>query len=155
MAEDKKQVVVFKIGEETYGADITEVREIIRAAEVTVVPKAPPSVSGVIDLRGKIVPVVDLKKRFGLEDKKSLKNARIMIAEVAGELVGLRIDTAVGVLKVDPSSVESTPDIAVTEEMKAAIVGVAKWKEKLIVLLNLEKVLAAEEVRQMKELKGV
>ena len=155
MAEDKKQVVVFKIGEETYGADITEVREIIRAAEVTVVPKAPPSVSGVIDLRGKIVPVVDLKKRFGLEDKKSLKNARIMIAEVAGELVGLRIDTAVGVLKVDPSSVESTPDIAVTEEMKAAIVGVAKWKEKLIVLLNLEKVLPAEEVRQMKDLKGV
>jgi purine-binding chemotaxis protein CheW len=143
-----RQIVVFQLAGEEYGVDIHFVREIIRLTEVTPVPKAPLSVSGVINLRGKIIPVIDGHQRFGLERTPVTTSSRIIVLEVAGEVVGLKVDAATEVLHLSSSQIEKAPDLALTESVKEAINAVAKCNERLIILLNPEKILPSVELQQ-------
>src|SRR5437899_3067622 len=105
--EKDLQVVGFRIGNETYGVRIASVREIVRVPEITAVPSAPELIEGVINLRGKIIPVMDLRKRFGQTDIQPDKKNRILVVELENKLIGLIVNTATEVLKIPPSEIEA------------------------------------------------
>jgi purine-binding chemotaxis protein CheW len=104
--EKDHQVVGFRIGNETYGVRIGSVREIVRVPEITIVPNAPESIEGVINLRGKIIPVMDLRKRFGNVSVQPDKKNRILVVELESRLLGLIVSSASEVLKIPPSEIE-------------------------------------------------
>ena len=103
--EKDYQVVGFRIGNETYGVRIGSVREIVRVPEITSVPNAPDAIEGVINLRGKIIPVMDLRKRFGIEAVQPDKKNRILVVELENKLLGLIVSSASEVLKIPPSEI--------------------------------------------------
>src|SRR5712692_8284961 len=105
--EKDLQVVGFRIGDETFGVRIGSVREIVRVPEITAVPNAPDTIEGVINLRGKIIPVMDLRKRFGLSEIQSDKKNRILVVELENKMLGLIVNSASEVLKIPPSDVEA------------------------------------------------
>jgi len=104
--EKDLQVVGFRIGNETYGVRISAVREIVRVPEITAVPSAPDIIEGVINLRGKIIPVMDLRKRFGQEHTVADKKNRILVVEINNKLIGLIVNAASEVLKIPPADIE-------------------------------------------------
>lgn len=140
----EQQLVVFELAYEHYGVDISAVESIIKMQAITAVPRAPVFVEGVTNLRGKILPVIDLRKRFGLPLKEFTKDTRIVVVEVSGTTVGIVVDGVSEVLRVSPSSVEPPPPIATTAE-SAFIRGIAKTDERLVTLLDLGRLLSAEE----------
>src|ERR1043166_6136167 len=105
--EKELQVVGFRIGEETFGVRIGSVREIVRVPEITSVPNAPDTIEGGINLRGKIIPVMGLRKRFGQSEIQQEKKNRILVVELDNKLVGLIVNSASEVLKIPPSEIES------------------------------------------------
>ncbi|MDZ7374177.1 MAG: chemotaxis protein CheW [candidate division KSB1 bacterium] len=141
MAEELLQLTVFTVGDEEYGVDILRVRAIERLSEITKVPHAPPYVDGVINLRGKIIPVVDLRKRMGLEPRPLDKSAKIVVVECGDETVGLRVDGVREVLRVPSSQTEPPPDLA-TQDVDY-IERLAKLDGRLILVLNVERILDA------------
>jgi purine-binding chemotaxis protein CheW len=141
--EATEHLATFFLSREEYGVDVRLVQEIIRVSEITPVPRAPESVKGVINLRGRIIPVVDLKKKLGLGDVDRGRRARIVVVKLRERLVGLLVDAASQVLKVPVSSIEPAPD-AVVEIDAQYIRGVAKLKDRLIILMDLQKILSLE-----------
>jgi purine-binding chemotaxis protein CheW len=141
------QLVVFNIGKESYGVGIESVHEIVKVPEITEVPDAPSFLEGVINLRGRIVPVVDLRKRMRLEGKERTKSSRVLITENDGRMVGLLVDAVSEVLKMPPESVEAPPEMVSSVGVEY-ITGVAKSGEGLIILLNLGKVLSVEDMKK-------
>jgi len=139
------QIVGFRVGRESFGVPIAVIHEIVRVPEITAVPDAPGCVEGVINLRGKIVSIVDLRKRFGVREVASHKKNRILVAEVEGRLVGLVVDAASEVLKVPPSDVDPPPNVFDAE--LNYVTGVAKHKGRLIILVDLMRVLHKGELR--------
>ena len=135
-ASDEFQLVVFELGEERYGLDIATVYEIIRHQPVTAVPQAPSFVEGVINLRGRIIPVVDLRRRFGMLPGELTKASRIVVCEAAGTRVGLVVDGVSEVLMVSSESVEQTPEVASGYDTQY-LRGIAKLGERLVILLDL------------------
>lgn len=133
---DEFQLVVFELGEERYGLDIATVYEIIRHQPVTAVPQAPPFVEGVINLRGRIIPVVDLRRRFGMPSGQVTRATRIVVCEAAGTRVGLVVDGVSEVLMAPIDAVEQTPEVASTDEADY-LRGIAKLGERLVILLDL------------------
>ncbi len=138
-----EQVVVFSLGDEQFGVDIARVQEIIRWQKVTKLPNAPQFVEGVIDLRGRIVPVIDLRRRFGLESALPNKETRIVVVEIQGQTVGTIVDGVSEVLQVPGSVIEPPSQIVVTAE-SAHLRGIARLQNSLIALLDLEHVLTVE-----------
>src|SRR5436190_21419896 len=132
--EKDLQVVGFRIGNETYGVRIAAVREIVRVPEITSVPSAPDLIEGVINLRGKIIPVMDLRKRFGHVDIQPDKKNRILVVELNNKLVGLIVNAASEVLKIPPSEIEA-PGSAFGEGDSSYVTGVGKLKGRRIMLL--------------------
>ena len=114
--EKELQVVGFRIGDETFGVRIGSVREIVRVPEITSVPNAPDTIEGVINLRGKIIPVMDLRKRFGRAEIQPDKKNRILVVELEGKLVGLIVNSASEVLKIPPSEIESPGSVFADSE---------------------------------------
>jgi purine-binding chemotaxis protein CheW len=135
-ATDEFQLVVFELGEERYGLDIATVYEIIRHQPVTAVPQAPAFVEGVINLRGRIIPVVDLRRRFGMMTGVLTKASRIVVCEAAGTRVGLVVDGVSEVLMVPNDAVEQTPEVASGYDT-SYLRGIAKLGERLVILLDL------------------
>lgn len=146
----EEQLVVFELAKEYYGVDIGKVQEIIRLQEITEVPRAPVFVEGVINLRGKITPVVDLRKRFGLPLGEQNKDGRIVVVKVAGHLVGLMVDGVSEVLRVSRECIEP-PSPLVTTLDSAYLQAIAKLEDRLIILLDLERVLNQKEKLALKE----
>jgi len=144
------QLVVFNIGKELYGVGIDAVHEIVKVPDITEVPDAPAFLQGVINLRGKIVPVVDLRKRMNLDGKERTKASRVLITENDGRLVGLLVDAVSEVLKVPPESVEAPPEMISSIGIEY-ITGVAKMGGGLIILLNLKKVFSVEDMMKLGE----
>ena len=134
MAKDL-HLVGFKIGKETFGVPIALVREIVRVPEITAVPDAPDYIEGVINLRGKIVSVVDLRKRFGEKEITRHKKNRILVAEVEGRMVGLVVDAASEVLKMPAADIEDPPKVFEEGELNY-VTGVGKLKDRLIILIG-------------------
>jgi purine-binding chemotaxis protein CheW len=134
---DEIQLVVFELGDERYGLDIATVYEIIRHQPITAVPQAPAFVEGVINLRGRIIPVVDLRDRFGMASGELTKASRIVVCEAAGTRVGLVVDGVSEVLMVSGDAIEATPDVAAGSD-SGYLRGIAKLGERLIILLDLD-----------------
>ena len=134
-------IVGFKVGRETYGVPITSLHEIVRVPEITAVPDAPDYLEGVINLRGKIVSVMDLRKRFGDPNAKIGKQNRILVVEHAGRLAGLIVDSASEVLKISADAVEAPP-AAFQEGGLNCVTGLGKVAGRLVVLLDMSKLLA-------------
>lgn len=145
------QVVGFRIGRETFGLPIAVVREIVRVPEITSVPNAPHYVEGVINLRGRIIPVLDLRKRFGEKSIQSDRKNRIVVVEVGHRGIGLLVHSASEVLKVPPSEIEAPQNVFPEGEL-TYISGVAKLKGRLVILLDLPRLLQAGELRKMQEI---
>jgi purine-binding chemotaxis protein CheW len=134
-------IVGFQVGRETYGVPITSLHEIVRVPEITAVPDAPDYLEGVINLRGKIVSVMDLRKRFGEKEAKLRKQNRILVVEHSGRLAGLIVDSASEVLKIPAEDVEAPP-AAFSEGGLNCVTGLGKVKGRLVVLLDMSKLLA-------------
>jgi purine-binding chemotaxis protein CheW len=133
-------IVGFQVGRETYGVPITSLHEIVRVPEITAVPDAPEFMEGVINLRGKIVSVIDLRKRLGEKKVASTRRNRILVVEHKGKLSGLIVDSASEVLKIPASDVEASPT-ALQEGRANCVTGLGKYKGRLIVLLDMTRLL--------------
>ena len=149
-ADDLLQLVSFNIGDEEFGVDILQVQEINRMLDITRVPNAPEYVDGVINLRGKVIPIVTLRRRFGMTRKERDKHTRIVVVELSGQVVGFVVDAVSEVLRISREVTEPPPSIVggVREEY---ITGVGKLPDRLLILLDLEKVLTSEEGGHLKE----
>ena len=142
------QLVSFKIGEEEFGVDILKVQEINRMLAVTRVPNAPEYVNGVINLRGKVIPIIDLRRRFGMERREHDKNTRIIVVELSGKVVGFVVDAVNEVLRI-PKGVTEPPPPIVSGVDADYITAVGKLDDRLLILLDLEKVLLDQALSKM------
>jgi len=147
----ERHIVGFRVGRETFGVPIKLVHEIVRVPEITTVPDAPSYVEGVINLRGKIISVVDLRRRFGEREIKATKKNRILVSEVGGKLVGLIVDSASEVLRLPEEEIELPPNVFDAGELNY-VTGVGKFNGRLIILIDLNKVLQNGEVKRLAEL---
>lgn len=138
---DEKQFVVFGLARETYGIDINLVREIINMQELTTIPKCAEYIKGIINLRGKVIPVFDLAGKFMLESKQLTKSSRIVVVEVRGLTVGMIVDVVSEVLRIPSEVIEPPTDMMVTSISEQFVEGIAKYSDRLVIILNLEKVL--------------
>jgi purine-binding chemotaxis protein CheW len=143
-SEELIQLVSFNIGEEEFGVDILKVQEINRMLDVTRVPNAPEYVDGVINLRGKVIPIIDLRRRFQMNRKEPDKNTRIVVVELSGKVVGFVVDAVSEVLRIPKSVTEPPPPIVAGIDAEY-ITAVGKLENRLLILLDLEKVLVNEE----------
>lgn len=139
-----EQLVVFELAGESYGIPIHRVREIIRVPTITKVPRTPEFIEGVINLRGGVIPVIDLAKRFGLQSSEQDDDRRIIVVEMREWTLGMIVDGVSEVLRVDPSVVEPPSPYIVTIATKY-IAGVAKVDDGLVILLDLDQVLLDDE----------
>lgn len=142
--EEILQLVSFKLGDEEFGVDILAVQEIIRMLDITRVPNAPSFVEGVINLRGKVLPVVNLRKRLGLNVKDYDKSTRIVVVELAEKTVGFIVDSVSEVLRI--SSIVTEPPPQMVGRIDAEfITAVGKLEDRLVILLDLSRVLTNKE----------
>jgi len=139
-------IVGFQVGRETYGVPITSLHEIVRVPEITAVPDAPEYLEGVINLRGKIVSVMDLRKRFGNQQTALKRQNRILVVEHAGRLAGLIVDSASEVLKIPADAVEAPPAVFQDGGLNC-VTGLGKVGGRLVVLLDMNKLLAPESLQ--------
>lgn len=142
--DDILQLVTFNIGDEEFGVDILHVKEIIRMMEITKVPKSPEFVDGVINLRGNVVPIIDLRKRFSMLSKEHDKNTRISVVELGDTVVGFVVDSVHEVLRIPSDTVEPPPPVVAGIDAEY-IRGVGKLDDRLLILLDLQKLLSPEE----------
>lgn len=138
------QLVTFRLGNEEFSLDILRVQEIIRHMELTRVPRTPDFVDGVINLRGRVIPVLDLRKRFGLPSDERTNETRIIVVDVDSKTVGLKVDAVSEVLRLPADTVEPAPAI-VTGAESDYIKGVGKLDGRLLILLDVEKILTRTE----------
>jgi purine-binding chemotaxis protein CheW len=140
---NERQIAIFELVGETYGLDISAVHEIIRMQPITRVPKAPSFVEGVINLRGKVIPVIDMGKRFGLETPDRTKNNRIVVVDINGITIGIIVDAVTEVLRIPNESIEPASSIICTGDAHF-LQGIAKLGDRMVMLLDLDKVLVKE-----------
>lgn len=150
MAKDitviERQLVLFDLGGEVYGVDIAAVHEIIQMQPITRVPKAPFFVEGVINLRGKVIPVVDMRRRFGLEKVEHTKDNRIVVVDVNNTTIGIIVDAVTEVLRIPADVVEHASEIITSNADSDYLMGIAKLDNKMVILLDLNKVLPEESI---------
>lgn len=146
------QLVEFLLGKDYYTLPITNVQEIIKIVEIVHIPESPDFVEGVINLRGKIVPVVDLKKKFALPTMQCTSKSRIIIAEMSSQIVGLIVDDVYQVINIEESYLEARPAITVTVN-RDFIQGVIKYENKMLIALDANKILTPLESEKLKDVK--
>lgn len=141
MGEDlslrQEHLVVFKVANESFGLDISSVQEIIRPQQITSVPEMPLHMKGVISLRGKVIPVVDLRDRLGLTSGGETKSTRVVIVDILGSTVGMIVDAVSEVLQIEENQVE--PPSPIVESYEKYLRGIGRFNSDLILLLDIEK----------------
>ncbi len=147
-AGELRQFISFSVGEEEYGLELLRVKEVIRVREITWLPKAPSFVKGIINLRGDVIPIIDLRDKFGLESKEATSTTRVIVGEVEGRLMGMIVDSASQVVRIPADQIDPPPPVlgGFSQEF---ITGVGKLEDKLIILLNIDKVLTVEERKEL------
>jgi len=148
-SKEEVQLVVFMIGEEEFGVEINQVREIVKLVSITRMPKAPGFIEGVVNLRGQIIAVIDLAKRLDLASKGRTETSRIMVVEVADNTVGMIVDSVSEVLRLPRDDIENTPSLIETEVHERYLRGVGKISDRLLILLDLNEVLSYEEMHNI------
>ncbi|MEE2842558.1 MAG: chemotaxis protein CheW [Chloroflexota bacterium] len=147
----ERQVVVFDLNEEAHGVDISQVREIIRMEEITRVPRAPEFVEGVINLRGKVNPVVDLRARFSMPSTERTDEHGIVVVDVDGQDIGMVVDAVTEVSRTPSDSIEP-PSSVITTDDSEYLTGIVKTDDKLIILLDIAKVISESEASALEEI---
>ena len=142
------ELVSFKIGNEEFGVDISNVKEIIKMIQITKVPNSPDFVEGVINLRGRVIPVIDLRSRLQVEKKKQDKDTRIIVVELNNKTVGFIVDAVSEVLRI-PASITEAPPEMVTGYNSDFIQSVGKLEDRLLILIDLSKVLSTKEHEEL------
>ena len=145
------QVVSFRLATEEYGVDISQVQEIIRMVEITHVPRAPRFMEGVINLRGQLIPIIDLRTRFGMPRINATKSTRIIVTEIGSKRVGIVVDSVSEVLNLPIENVEDAPEM-IAGVGTEYIQGVGKMSERLIIMLDLTMVISGEEKQQLEQI---
>ncbi|MCL4428332.1 MAG: chemotaxis protein CheW [Deltaproteobacteria bacterium] len=138
------QLVTFKLGNEEFALDILKVQEINRMVEITKVPKAPDFVEGVINLRGRVIPIVDIRKKFHLNIKEATKETRIIVVNIMNKTIGLIVDSVSEVLRINSSTIQPPPPLIAGLDSDY-IKGVGKLDERLIILLDIDKIFTTGE----------
>jgi purine-binding chemotaxis protein CheW len=146
----EQQIVVFDLAGEKYGADINAVREIVRMQSITSIPQAPHAIEGVINLRGKVNPVMDLRKRFGLPVSEETKDSRIVVVDIGEQDIGLIVDAVAEVNRI-PSDLIEVPSSVVMSSESDYISGIAKFGDQMIILLDLNKVITTTDLAAVNE----
>ena len=144
------QLIVFNLGDEEYGANINQVREIIRTGTITPIPDSPDFIKGVSNVRGEIPVIIDLKARFFLPQDEDVESKNIVITEQEKNIFGLLVDEVTEVLRIPETDIKSTPEL-VTRIDRTYISGVITLENRLIILLDLAKVLSPEELAKLAE----
>lgn len=147
----ENQYVIFKLGKEEYGIDIMNVSEIVQYQESVKVPNSPVFIEGIINYRGKVIPIVCLKKKFKMESSINDANTRIIVININDRQIGFLVDEASQTVRIDDSDIDPTPDIITGIERKY-ITGVGKVDNRLIILINLEKVLTDDDKEKIEML---
>ena len=142
--EQHLQIISFRVGDEEFGLDILRVQEIIRLPQLTRVPNSAEYVEGVINLRGKVIPVLSLRKRFGLGEAQSDQQARIVVAEVGDAVLGFVVDSVSQVLTLPAAAVEAPPRLK--EVACEYVSGVGKFEGRLVILLDIDRLMQASEL---------
>jgi purine-binding chemotaxis protein CheW len=147
----EQQLVIFELGDERFGVDIASIESIIKMQELTRVPNSPGFVKGVTNLRGVVVPVIDLRSRFGLEEVKPTRETRIVITNLEGIKVGMVVDSVSEVLTISTDIIDPTP--AMVSSVEAEFVnGIARFEDHLVILLDLVRVLTLKEQSALRSL---
>ena len=151
MAE--QQLVVFGLGKEEFGIDISRVREIVRMQDITSIPQSMDFVEGIVNLRGQIVPIVDLCKRFVVADRSDSDDGdrRIIVVNIGEQNIGILVDGVSEILRVPDESIEATPPIVSSGVSSEFIKGVAKVDSRLIIFLDLDRIFSDEEHKVLLE----
>jgi len=144
------QLVSFRIADEEFGVDIIKVQEIIRMVDITRVPNTPHYVIGVINLRGKVIPIIDMRRRLNLKETPYTKDTRIVVVEEENKIVGFIVDSVSEVLRISSSVLEPPPPM-VSGISSDFITSIAKLEGRLLILLDLEKVLAKDDEKEEEE----
>lgn len=142
------QVACFRLGDDIYAADIMRIKEIIRPMKMTTLPKAPGFVEGVINLRGAVIPVVDLRSRFDFPRRPNDQSTRLLIVKVASQLLGLVVDDVTEVITVPVKDIKPPPQVA-TGIGATYLVGVCLVKENMVMLLNLDRIITPREADEL------
>jgi len=145
------QLVSFKIGTEEFGVDILNVQEIIKIVQITKVPNSPVFVEGVINLRGKVIPVIDLRTRLGLQKLEHDKDTRIIVVELSKSTIGFIVDAVNEVLRIPISITEAPPEIVAGVDSEF-IKSVGKLDDRLLILIDLNKILHQDEAKQIEKM---
>jgi purine-binding chemotaxis protein CheW len=148
------QQVCFKLGKEEFGVDILKVREIVRYQQIARVPQTSDFIAGVINLRGNIIPVIDLRKKVGLPNIEKNDRTRIIVFYVAEKLVGMIVDRVDRVIRLRQDQIEPPPDIGLGK-IQEFVSGVGKVENGLFILLNTEKLLTDEEILPIDEMRRI
>jgi purine-binding chemotaxis protein CheW len=143
--------VIFRLAKEEYGLPITKVQEINRLVPITKLPQTPSFMEGIINLRGRIIPVVDLRKRFQLAAADQSEDNRIIIVEVNGQTVGIIVDAVTEVVRLSGANIEPPPPAFILDAQY--IHGVGKFDERLLILLDIDKILTSQEEIALKQIK--
>ncbi len=152
--QEQIKCIVFRLAQEDFGVDVAQVRSIERVQAITFVPKAPSFVKGVINLRGSVIPVIDLRERLALAIAAETSDTRFIVVNVLHQDVAFIVDAANDVTDIDRTSLEPAPASFGSVDI-AYLQGVAKLKDKLLILLNLENILAEHEALQAAEIARV
>lgn len=142
------QLVSFKIGSEEFGVDILKVQEINKMVPITKVPNSPVFVEGVINLRGKVIPIIDFRTRLGLNRIEQTKDTRIVVVDVEGKTIGFIVDSVSEVLRIPANITEAPPEL-VTGIDSEFIKSVGKLEDRLLILIDLNKILSTKEKSEL------
>jgi purine-binding chemotaxis protein CheW len=148
VASEVRQLIGFRVGKEEYGLELLRVKEVIRMRQITWLPKAPSCVKGIINLRGDVIPIVDLRERFGLEHSEFTTMTRVIVAEVEGRPVGMVVDSASQVMRVPADQIDPPP-MMMGEAARNIITGVGKIEGKLIAMIDVDRILSVDEMSEI------
>ncbi|HEX9933945.1 MAG TPA: chemotaxis protein CheW [bacterium] len=145
------QLICFKLGQEEFGVDILKVKEIVPVQTIAQLPQTSDTVSGIINLRGDLVPVINLRVKFGLEEIPRDDKTRIIVFFVSGKLIGMMVDRVERVLRLKDNPIEPVPDIGVGK-IQEYVIGLTKVERSLIIQINIDKILTDEEIVRLEDI---
>ncbi len=146
--QERMQLVSFNLENEEYGVEVLKVREIIRMPNITRVPNTPHYVEGVINLRGKVIPIISLRKRFNLDTAEADSRTRIMVMDMSNNLTGFVVDSVAEVIRISSDEIQPAPPVISGNIDQECLSGVINRADRLLVLLDLEKMFSPEEQEQ-------
>ena len=153
-SEEPNRFVIFKLHNEEYGVNVLDVKEIAKPLKITKIPNSPDYIEGVFNLRGTLTPLINLRNKFGLDQKEIDVNTRIVIAELDDQYVGVLVDEASEVVKIPFDEIQKTPDLATSKISDDFLQGVGKVADRLIILLRLDHIITKAELDKLNELKN-